>query len=173
MTDEERRSEDANLPTADEVLQGVDDVLAGNLDTPEAHRLLGAADILAADDIQTERVHVPEWGGDVLVRTLSGKERDGFEAAMIEVKQGGKSRDVNLENFRSKLVAASLVDEAGGKLFSQKQVDQLAQKSASALQRCFKVAQRLSGFGDDDVEELTQEMGKDQSSDSGTDSLLT
>lgn len=169
---DDQRSEGADI-TAGEVLEGADALLEGRLDDPAAHKLLGAADILGADDIKTERVHVPEWGGDVLIRTLSGRERDAFESAMIMVKAGGKSRDVNLENFRSKLVAASLVDEAGNKLFSQKQVDQLAAKSSSALQRCFKVAQKLSGFGDDDVEELTAEMGKDQSSDSGTGSLLT
>lgn len=171
MTDDQR-SEGADL-TSEQVLEGVDDVLEGRTDTAAAGRLLGAADILAADDIKTQRVAVPEWGGDVLVKTLSGKERDAFESTIVDMKLKGKDRQVNLENFRAKLVIASLVDEEGNKLFSPKQLDQLAQKSAAALHRVFKVAQELSGFGEDDVEELTSEMGKDQSSDSGTDLLPT
>jgi hypothetical protein len=38
--------------------------------------------ILSADDIKTETVLVPEWGGDVIVRGLSGVERDAYEMAV-------------------------------------------------------------------------------------------
>ena len=39
--------------------------------------------ILAADDLPRETVHVPEWGGDVYVRTMSGTDRDAFETSLI------------------------------------------------------------------------------------------
>ena len=47
--------------------------------------------ILAVSDIQTEEVHVPEWGGTVLVRGLTGAERDEFEAGMA-TPQGNRVR---------------------------------------------------------------------------------
>ena len=173
MTDDQRsEGADQHQAILDRLDEGVERVEAADA-AVEEHKLLGAADILDADDIKTQRVPVPEWGGDVLVKTLTGKERDAFESTIVDMKLKGKDRQVNLENFRAKLVIASLVDEAGNKLFSPKQLEQLAQKSAAALHRCFKVAQEMSGFGEDDVEELTSEMGKDQSSDSGTDSQLT
>ena len=40
--------------------------------------------ILKADDMTTERVPVPEWGGEVLVKSLTGRQRDEFEGSMIE-----------------------------------------------------------------------------------------
>ena len=40
---------------------------------------LSKAKILAANDVTTETIDVPEWGGEVAIKTLSGVERDQFE----------------------------------------------------------------------------------------------
>ena len=45
--------------------------------------------ILEANDLQSESVTVPEWGGDVLVRTMTGADRDAFEASMITTLPDG------------------------------------------------------------------------------------
>lgn len=108
--------------------------------------------ILGAADLQTEEVHVPEWGGWVRVTALSASARDQFESDSITVR--GKQRDVNLVNLRARLVALSVVDENGNRLFQEGDVHALGQKSASAIVRVFDVASRLSGIADDDVEEL-------------------
>ena len=44
--------------------------------------ILSKEAILAADDLPREKVNVPEWGGEVLVRTMSGTDRDAFEASL-------------------------------------------------------------------------------------------
>lgn len=109
--------------------------------------------ILGIRDLQTEEVHVPEWGGTVLVRGLTGAERDEFEASVLERR--GKSRELNLVNLRAKLVARCVVDESGARLFLEDDVAVLGTKSAAALQRVFEACQRLSGMSEADVEELT------------------
>ena len=45
--------------------------------------LLSKTAILCANDLQTEDVEVPEWGGAVRVRSFTGRERDAFEASMV------------------------------------------------------------------------------------------
>lgn len=122
--------------------------------------------ILTAQDIQTEEVHVPEWGGTVLVRALDGEERDSLEASMIQGK--GKNAQVNLKNLRAKLVARSIVDESGKRLFEDGDIPALAKKSAAALNRVYEVAQRLSGITPEDVDELTKNSKPAQSEDSGS-----
>lgn len=109
--------------------------------------------ILEADDLKTEDVNVVEWGGTVRVRTLTGSERDELEAAVTRVR--GTNTEVNLDNFRAKIVAMSVVDEDGKRLFKMDDVKALGQKSGTALNRVFAVAQRLSGLNPADVEELT------------------
>ncbi len=113
--------------------------------------ILGKDQILGAEDSATEAVSVPEWGGDVIVKTMSGFARDQFESSIV-----GKNGGTNLANIRAKMVAAVLVDEAGELLFSEKDVAALGKKSAKALDRVFSVAQRLNGFSDSDVEELAK-----------------
>lgn len=110
--------------------------------------------ILDAQDLPTETVEVPEWGGAVLVRGLTGRERDAFEASMIEQK--GRKTTFTMSNFRAKLAARTIIDENGKRMFSDKDMDALGGKSAVALQRVFNVAQQLSGLSDADVEELTK-----------------
>lgn len=116
---------------------------------------LSADDILSADDLTPVPVDVPEWGGTVLVRGMTGADRDQFEAAMLNDKLSGVSRDRALKNYRARLAAACLVDESGRRMFQGAAVERLGEKSAAALTRVVEVASRLSGLTDDDVEELT------------------
>lgn len=113
--------------------------------------LLSKEQILAADDLKSETVDVPEWGGSVIVRMMSGAARDAYEASMIVMKDGKRVAD--LSNMRAKLVAATLVDEAGNPMFSEDEVTALAAKSAAALERIASVAQRLNGLGADAVKD--------------------
>ena len=123
--------------------------------------------ILQAQDLPTEQVSVPEWGGEVLVRGLTGADRDDFEQSIAEQK--GKNVKMNLRNVRAKLVALTVVDEDGNRLFSDKDAEVLGRKSAVALNRVFEVAQKLSGLTPEDVEELTKNSESDQSEDSTLD----
>ena len=122
--------------------------------------------ILGADDIKTEPVHVPEWGGTLLVRSMTGKDRDAFERSTLE--QRGKSFETNMTNFRAKIVVWSVVSEDGGRMFSQADVEALGRKNAAALQRVYEVATRLSGMSAEDVEELTEGLKDAPSGGSGS-----
>jgi hypothetical protein len=123
--------------------------------------------ILAAKDTQFEDVDIPEWGGVVRVRGMTGAQRDSFEGEMVQ--QRGKSQVINLRNLRAKLVAKSLVDEKGALLFTAKDIETLGEKSASGLQKVYIVAQKLSGITTEDVESLTVALGEDPSASSGSD----
>lgn len=116
--------------------------------------VLGRDQILQAQDIAKELVHVPEWGGDVYVRGMTGAERDKFEASLLTGKTNSKT--MNLINVRAKMASLTICDESGGLLFSEADVKELSKKSAAALQRIFEIAQRLSGLGEADIEELSE-----------------
>ena len=123
-------------------------------------------DILKVQDIKIEKVHVPEWGGDVYVKGMTGAERDGFEASVVNMR--GKGTNVDMSNIRAKLATQTLCDENGERLFTDVDVKALGKKSASALQRVFEVAQKLSGIGDDAIQELTEGLQENPLEDSPT-----
>lgn len=133
-------------------------------------KVISRESIQAIDDLTTELVEVPEWGGSLYVRSLSGKERDDFEISMLRGK--GRKQTVNLANLRAKLCVLVCVDgpdvHTAKPVFKPQDAAWLGQKSAQALQRVFVVAQRLSGLTDDDVEELTSDLGEDPSDGSGS-----
>jgi hypothetical protein len=123
--------------------------------------------ILAAEDKPNEILEVPEWGGSVRIRTMSGEERDAFEEAMIQGR--GRNRRVNLHNIRANLTAQVLVDEEGARLFTQADIVLLGQKSARALDRIYDAASRLNGLSEKDVEDLAGNSEGDRNDDSGSD----
>lgn len=138
--------------------------------------------IKSVDDRQVEFVAVPEWSPNdpeagVWVHGLTGAARDSFEFAMLEQKKGPKGKvtqEVNLRNLRAKLVVRSAYTSDDPKtaqpVFTEADAEWLGTKSAAALQRVYSTAQRLSGLSNEDVEELTAELGKDQNASSGSDS---
>lgn len=117
---------------------------------------IGKDEILQFADILVEEVVIPEWNNKkVRVASLSGTERDALEASILEHKNG-KQASLNLSNLRAKLVAHSVVDADGKRVFSDEDIVKLGTKNAAALSRIFQVAQRLSGITEQDVEDLTK-----------------
>lgn len=123
--------------------------------------LLNRVAILAAEDLKTDLVDVAEWGGSVLVRTLTGLERDAFEESCYVGR--GKDRRENFANLRARLVALAVVGEDGQRLFTNDDIAALGGKNAAALDRVFEVAQRLSGLRAKDVDDLAGESQPGQS----------
>jgi len=115
------------------------------------------AQILQAPDLPVAELEVPEWGCWVRVRTLTAQERDNFETEITQ--RNGKDVRTNTRNIRAKLVAATVVDEAGVPIFGLGDVDSLGQKSAKALDRVFGKAAELAGMREADVEELAANFG--------------
>lgn len=132
---------------------------------------LSKDDILKADDIKPEEVEVPEWGGSVLVRGLTGRERDEFEASIMERR--GKRMVPNVANVRAKLVARCCIDDSGRRLFLDSDVETLGGKSAGAMNRVYEVAAKLSGMTDEDIDELVENFGEIPSAGSSSGSPKT
>lgn len=131
-------------------------------------KLLSRADILDSDDLATETVPVREWGGAVIVRALTGVERDAYEGEILSLRGTGKGVEYNLHNIRAKLASRTMIDEEGRRLFSDADVNTLGLKSAAALDRVFSVAQRLSRLTNEDVKELADQLGNAPSVSSGS-----
>jgi hypothetical protein len=120
--------------------------------------------IRSSKDSVLEEVAVPEWGGNLWVKSLNGAQRDAFEGSLVKTSGKGK-RSMTYADIRAKLVAKTACDKDGNLLFTDQDVSWLTLKSASALQRVFEVAQRLSGITEADVSEMADELKNDQPGD--------
>jgi hypothetical protein len=111
--------------------------------------LLNRESILSATDLTIEKVDLPEWGGHVFVKSMTGAERDRWE---IQTVASGKNKAP--ENIRAQLAAMTVCDEAGALLFSVDDVIALSSKSAKALDRIMETALQVNGLSQKHVEEL-------------------
>lgn len=118
--------------------------------------------ILQSNDLKTETVNA--WGLDLTIRTLSGTERDKFEASMVEVSKSGRPKQ-NIENIRARLVILTVIDPDDHNLpvFTDRDVAELGSKSALELDKVFAAAQKLNGFTKEDVEDLAKGFDSDPS----------
>ena len=110
--------------------------------------------ILSTDDLHSEKVEVAEWGVTLIVKELTGEQRASLFDT-IEVANG-KVQDFD-KNMQGRLVAMSLYDLNGVRIFSDDDVQSLMSKSGTVLDRLSDVAMRVSGISADAGDEL----GKD------------
>ncbi len=112
--------------------------------------MLTAEQILKSSDLgETEKVDVPEWGGHVYVRVMTGAERDRWEMTATKLVQQADG-----VNIRALFCSVVMCDENGNRLFNDSQASELGGKSAIALTRVFDKARKLNRVTDEDLEEL-------------------
>ena len=119
--------------------------------------------ILSADDLKQETIQVPEWKGEVIIRTMTGEERDAFDSEMI------RDDKKSFKNIRARFLSLIICDEQGNRLFDDKEIAQLGKKSAAALDRLFSAGQKLNRLSNDDIEELAGNSEPTQKDSSNTD----
>ena len=95
--------------------------------------------ILGADDRKNETVDVPEWGGAVKVRSMSGAEAEKYTEI---VSEEGRSGVANL----ALLVSMCVVDEDNKPLFSDEDIKALAEKDINVLNAVATACMKVNGF---------------------------
>lgn len=114
--------------------------------TSKISRILTAEQILGMDDLNTVDVEIPEWSVDgqpgvVRLKALSAREALTFQRQM---QSNAKAR----EDAMITIVVLSAVDENGNRIFNEKQVELLRDKSVRVFTRIQKHAMELNGFGE-------------------------
>src|SRR5690242_10205053 len=94
--------------------------------------------ILNASDLQTETVPVPEWGGDIIIRTLSASARDLADQVLKGADEEGNGVQA------ARFIAACAVDEQGQPLFTDADIPALAAKANHVITRVFRACLRVN-----------------------------
>jgi len=85
-------------------------------------------------DRKPVRVEVPEWGGDVFVRVLSA-------AQSLEFTEGKSDRDVLFV-----MLVNCLVDEEGQRVFTDDDVEALAEEDFPVIMRVYQRVAEVNGL---------------------------
>ena len=96
--------------------------------------------ILAANDIQTELVEVPEWDTIVEVRGMSGHDR-----ARILQAAADSEGSISIGRLYAETVIAATYDpDTGERVFRDEDMDVLLSKAAAPMARLASVGMRLA-----------------------------
>jgi len=105
--------------------------------------------IIAVDDTQKEIVKIEEWGVEVEIRGMSGASR-----ASISQDAAENNGNINFMKMMPELVVQCCFDpQTGEQVFEASDKDLVMSKSGAVLDRIVTVAMRLSGFGQNAVDE--------------------
>lgn len=124
--------------------------------------LLTKDQILAADDVEYRDTPIPEWGGVVRIKAISGASRDRYEMAMARARDKG-----NLEkaNFRAVLLAEAICDDQLKPIFQPRDIYELGKKNARVLDKLFDVAAELAGIREADKKDAEENFQETQAED--------
>lgn len=128
-----------------------------------SNKYLSRDDILNANDIQIEELPVPEWGGTICVKTLTGAERDMLEGQLVEMGKDGRPKEIKMDHLRATVAWLGICDDQGARVFTDKKdIAALEKKSAAALDRVVARIQAMSAMSPADVDSLIGELKNDQ-----------
>lgn len=91
-----------------------------------------------------EIVAVPEWGGHVTIRSMGIAER-------LEYERWAKTLGPDSKDHIVGLLAFTMVDDAGDRLFRLEDMKELEKQSASVISRLNEVALRLNKITEAEV----------------------
>lgn len=107
--------------------------------------------IIKADDRQSIRESVPEWGIDVLIGVMSGTARGEFDEMLAKVHKEGMT---NIGHLRVNLLVRTLLNEDGTRIFTNDHADILAAKSSLVIDRLYDIADGLNKIRGEKIEAL-------------------
>lgn len=105
---------------------------------------LSKEDILGFSN--ADAVKVKAFGGEVLIKPMSGKARDSFEVGIT----------TNDTNIRARMIANTVVDDKGKLLFTEQDIIALGDKDVVELDKLFTAARKTSGFSNADIDDLAK-----------------
>jgi len=121
--------------------------------------------ILAADDIPSETVTIPEWDVELLVKGMSAGDR----LTLMQNAFDQATQQVNLAIVYPDVVVACACDpKTGEPVFTDADKPELMKKASAAIERLATVGLQLSGIGKDEQDAAGKDSSSIPSDDSST-----
>jgi hypothetical protein len=115
-------------------------------------RILSAAEVLAADDIEEKTLFVKQWNGGVKIRTLSQKQAGELRKRATRTNLVTKQSEIDNEALEAMLFIEGVVDPK----FTMADYGKLQEKSMAAMSYVLKEIMKASGLSDEAVTDATK-----------------
>lgn len=106
--------------------------------------------ILDSDDIKYEPLEIPEWGGKVLLKSLSGEERDKVERMARQFSAG------EIPGYSAEIAAMTVCDGNKKLLFTNAELPRLRKKSGAILRKIFDAVAKQNLLTPDAIQDAAK-----------------
>ncbi len=121
--------------------------------------------ILAAKDIPSEKVNIPEWGVELVVKGMSAGDR----ITLMQNAYDQATQQVNMAAVYPDVVVGCVFDPATDEpIFTEADKSALMGKSSAAIETIAAVGLRLSGIGNEQADALGKDSSQSPSEDSSS-----
>lgn len=106
-------------------------------------------DILKRDTFKRKHMDIPEWGGQIIVRGLSGHQAMTINQTAVEIaddRKAGKFDAEKAERWEANTVVCGWINEDGSSVLTGQDVDDLLGKETDIISRIAKEIRILSGM---------------------------
>ena len=117
-----------------------------------APRLLSLEEIMAAPDVKTETVDIPEWGGAVEIRGITMEQLEAVRATatvMVPGPSGAATAEIDKQTFANGLLSQCVVSPA----ITLAQAMELRSKAASPINKLYKAILAVCGLNEEAVKQ--------------------
>jgi hypothetical protein len=130
--------------------------------TDNEQKVLSRADFLAAAaNRKRELVDVPDLGGVVYLRELSAKQILAFNDRLRKLQaESPEVTPSNSVDLMAVLISMTACDAAGGLLFTEEDIQALAENNLNLLITLSAKAMEVSGMGSREIDEVTENLKK-------------
>jgi len=115
-------------------------------------RILSAAEVLAADDIEEKTLFVKQWNGAVKIRTLTQRQAGELRKRATRTNIVTKQQEIDNEALEAMLFIEGVVEPK----FTMADYGKLQEKSMAAMSFVLKEIMRASGLSDEAVSDATK-----------------
>jgi hypothetical protein len=109
--------------------------------------------IFAAKDTDVHEVEVPEWGGTILLRSMTGEQRNNYE---YWAHQQSQAESPDYRGIRERLIICCAVDDDGSPLFGDEDLAALASKNSEVIDRLHDKCQEICGMDSNALEDAAK-----------------
>lgn len=126
--------------------------------------ILGKEGIKKASKLPFKNVDVSEWLGkdaEIRVRVMTAKGKENFESSCFNMKD--KKVEWNSENYRTKLLIATIADEKNELVYDDKTgIAEIGELNSLMIVKLYDEAATINGLSADDVEYEVKNSEADQ-----------
>lgn len=115
---------------------------------------------ILSSKLKQEKIHIPEWGADIIVKEQTGAQRADIERLSLQFQEDERI----YRKIKALVIIHGVCDEEGTPLFTEKDIDKVGNLSGPVLEKIESAIAKLNLAQDKDIHKTAKKSTASQGS---------